>query len=264
MNTQLSKVVLGAVVGLAVATAPAASISYSLTAPTPGTYDIYNFVGAANDGANVNDGGVYADGAGNDGFTYVAFDQTFTTGGLLGAYAINAIWMQHAGYTTNADATWYMVPAGSHFQIRITDPSQSGSAGFVLATDVAITTGLEPNSLPVDLTNTPNGTGTWLRFGLQTPLFLAPNTTYGFDVSSPSSYGGFGVQPFFESLGTSSDLLSGGIAYSSGPVGSGGDNSLTGLVGDRVFLVELSPIPEPGTLALLGAGGLAFWLRRRS
>jgi hypothetical protein len=253
---------------LVAASAHAASISYSLTAPTPGAYDIYNFTGAANDGANVNDGGTYADGNANDAFTYIAFDrgaqgQTFTTGGYLNGYIINAIWLQHAGYTTNTDLTWYMVPVGSRFQIRVTDPSQSGSSGFVLGTELATTTGLEPDTLPAALTSTANGTGTWLRFGLGTPLTLGANTTFGFDVSSPSSFGGYGVQPFFEALGTSSDVLGGGIAYSSGANGSGGDDILTSRVGDRVFLLEMTLVPEPSMFALAGLG-LAMLLRRRS
>jgi hypothetical protein len=268
MKTKL--LILCGTLALAVASAHAASISYSLTAPTAGAYDIFNLTGAANDGANVNDGGVYADGNLNDAFTYVAFDrgaqgQTFTTGGFLSGYTINAIWMQHAGYTANTDLTWYMDPAGSDFQIRVTDPSQSGNAGFVLGSEIATTTGSELNTLPLGIVNSANGTGTWLRFGFGTPLTLGANTTCGFDVSAPGSFGGFGVQPFFETLGTSSDALGGGAAYSSGANGSGGDNILTARVGDRVFLVELTPVPEPSTFALIGLGGLAaVLLRRRS
>ena len=257
-------------VALAVASVRAASVSYSLTAPTPGVNDVYNLSGAAADGGNVSDGGVYVDGAGNDAFTYIAFDrgaqgQTFMTGGSLGGYFITAVWLQHAGYTANTDATWYMDPAGSDFQIRVTDPSQTGTAGFVLGSEIATTTGSEPNTLPAAISNTPNGTGTWLRFGLSSPIALNASTLYGFDVSSPSSFGGFGSQPFFEALGTSADAYVAGAAYSSGANGSGGDNILTARVGDRVFMVELALVPEPSTAALLGAAGLmGLFLRRKS
>jgi hypothetical protein len=69
---------------LADAALRAATLTLSTTAPTPGTNDIYNFSGASHEGANVGDGGAYADGPANDAFTYVAGDradqgQTFTT-----------------------------------------------------------------------------------------------------------------------------------------------------------------------------------------
>jgi len=259
-----------ALLGLTALSANAATVSYSTTAPTPGANDIYNLTGAANDGANVNDGGVYADGGANDAFTYVAFDrgamgQTFTTGGSLTGYSLGAIWLQHAGYTANTDLTYYMAPAGSDFQIRLTNPLLSGGAGFVLGSEIATTTGSEANTLPAAFSNSPNGTGTWLRFGLGTPWSLSANTTYGFDVSSPNSFGGFGSQPFFETLGTASDVLANSLAYTSGPNGSGGDNILTARVGDRVFLLELTPgvVPEPSVATLVLLGGVAAFLRRK-
>jgi hypothetical protein len=35
------------------------------------------------------------------------------------------------------------------------------------------------------------------------------------------------------------------------------------LVGDRVFLLSVTPVPEPSTFVLIGLGGLAVLLRRR-
>ena len=70
---------------------------------------------------NVNDGSIYANGAANDAFTYIAFDrsamgQTFITGTNGAGYQLKAVWLRHVGYTANTDMTFYMVPAGSDFR----------------------------------------------------------------------------------------------------------------------------------------------------
>lgn len=246
----------------------AATLSYYTVDPVLGTNDISNFSGAAVDAENVNDGGTYADGGANDGFTYVAFDrggigQTFTTGPNGAGYQLKAIWVRHVGYTNNTAQTYYMAPAGSDFQIRLTDPAQSGTVGFVLATEIATTTGGEANALPTGIANTANGTARWLRFALGTPLNLNANTVYGFDVSSPNSFGGYGSQPFFETFGTSNNVYAAGVAYTSGPNGSGGDDSMTACVGDRVFALEMAgQVVVPTIVAhpanrMVVAGGVA-------
>lgn len=267
MKLKLLSTIVWANLALVVASAPAASLTLTSTAPTPGTYDIYNFTGAAADGGNVNDGGTYLNGYDNDAFTYVAGDQTtkgqtFTTGGLSGGYSLSSIWVQHAGYTSNAsqgsdyNGTWWHMAAGGTLTLRVTDPSQAGSAGFVLATETYTTTGLE--GWGTGYNNSDNGDGMWLDFALATPVALNPDKTYGFDLTGSANN-----NVFFEWLGTSSDAFSGGSAYRGSTVATP-DNTLNGLVGDRVFLLGLSPVPEPSTLALMGLAGLAFLLRRRS
>src|SRR5262249_38837696 len=121
----------------------AASLTLSATAPTPGTNDIYNFSGASHDGANVCNGGAYADGAANDAFTYVAGDradqgQTFTTGSNTNGYLVNAIWARHAGYTNNTALTWWQMNSGTTLTVRITDPSQAGTTRFAVHTEAYV------------------------------------------------------------------------------------------------------------------------------
>ena len=241
---------------LAGASLQAATISYSIANPALGTNDISNFIGVGRDSLNVSDGGAYNDGGANDAFTYIAFDrgaigQVFTTGTNPAGYQVKAVWLRHVGYSTNSDTTYYMVPAGSHFQIRVTDPAQAGNAGFAIATETAVTTGTELNTMPTGFSSSANGTGIWLRFQLATPVHLNANTSYGFDVSSPGSFGGFGTQPFMETLGTSNNVYVGGAAYTSGPNGSGGDNTMATNVGDRVFAVEMVGQSVPPTIAAL-------------
>jgi hypothetical protein len=265
MKTKL--LILCGTVALAVVTAHAGSLNLSSTAPTPGANDIYNLTGSADDAGNVNDGGTYQNGWLNDGFSYVAGDQTtkgqtFTTGGLVGGYILSDIWLQHAGYTANVNpgngtynGTWWRMQGGVATTVRITNPSQVGTGGFALASETCLTPG--GTSWADNWYNSDNGDGMWLHITLAAPVTLAANTAYGFDFTSLNN------DFFFEWLGTSTDALGGGSAYRGSTVASP-DNTLNALVGDRVFLLGLTPVPEPSTLALIGLGGLTILLRRRS
>jgi DUF1680 family protein len=220
----------------------AASLTLSVSAPTPGTNDIYNFSGASHDGANVCAGGAYADGAANDAFTYVAGDradqgQTFTTGSITNGCLVNAIWVRHAGYTNNTDLTWWQMNSGVTLTVRVTDPSQAGASGFAVRTETYVTTGTEGWSGGF---NSANGDGDWLRFVFATPVSLATNKTYGFDLTSATT----GV--FFEWLGTSNNVFPGGSAYNGSTAGSA-DNTMNMLVGDRVFLIEMVSVTNAVT-----------------
>lgn len=237
---------------LAQTVAPAASLTLSAGAPTPGTNDLYNFAGASRDGLNVSDGGAYADGGANDAFTYVAGDrasqgQTFTTGDNTNGCLVSAVWARHAGYTNNSATTWWQMNSGVTLSVRITDPAQAGTAGFEVRAEAYTTTGNEGwygghNSL--------NGDGYWLRFAFATPVVLQTNKTYGFDLTSATT------GAFFEWLGTSSDVFAAGGAYKGSTAGAT-DNTCVSLAGDRVFLVEMAgstatnpPPPLTSTVAL--------------
>lgn len=221
----------------------AAVMTLHTTAPTPGGFDIYNFVGTDSDIDNVGEGttGVYD----NDGVTYVAHDrggqgQTFVTSGSRAEYMLTGVWVQHVGYTTAADTTWYRMQPGGRLQIRITDPAASGTNNFVLSSEIYEITGQENNALPEETTNDATGTGLWFHVTLDTPIVLAPNTEYGFDLTSLSGLEGV---MFFETRGIRDDAAGGnpytdGSAYVTGSDGTA-DNILTSAPGDRVFVVEL-------------------------
>lgn len=228
------------------------TLNFLTSAPTPGANDIYNFTGSANDSGNVNDGGAYSDGAANDAFTYLSsFDkpsqgQTFTTG--PGGGKVTAIWIRHAGYTTDTVDTYWQFAAGTPVTSRITDPSQVNTAGFALDAETYTITGSEYLNPGTGFSLT--GSGMWLRLGLTNGPTLSANTTYGFDVTLLSS-----GTSYFEALGTDSDAYSGGTAYRGSTVGAV-DNSLNPLSGDRVFLVELNGHFVPPTP--LNSGVLNF------
>ena len=81
-----------------------------------------------------------------------------------------------------------------------------------------------------------NGDSMWLHFTLASPVLLATNTLYGFDLTevTPDS----GAQ--FEWLGTETNVFSGGYAYN-GSTPDTPDYTMNPLVGDRVFLLQLTP-----------------------
>jgi len=250
------------------ASVQAATVTFSTIAPTPGPYDVYNFVGATRDANNV--GTTPYDSWLNDEWTYLALDraaqgQTFVTGSSNPVYLLTGFWLQHVGYTentasgTNNNGTWYSIPLNSRFGIRITDPAASGTAGFVLGSETYTVTRNEANILPADVTSSANGTGTWIHFVLDTPIPVAANKTYGFDVVSMTG----NPNMFFEILGIKDDSpdppgnpYPTGTAYRSGASGKG-NNVLTVAPGDRVFVVELvgappikASIPNPADKAI--------------
>jgi autotransporter-associated beta strand protein len=238
----------------------AATLSYQTTAPTPGTSDVSNFTGASNDRDNVGGDGS-SDGAGNDAGTYVAGDrpqqgQTFTTGANAGGYQVKAVWLRHAGYTSNTVNTFWRTANGAGLTVRVTNPAAAGAGSFALATETVTTTGSEsgtPNALaPVTTgTSSMNGTGVWVRFAFSQPVTVQPNTQYGFDVTSTSA------TLYFETLGIR-DSASGGNPYAGGSAYNGGtngapDNAMNTLSGDRVFLVELEAVNPPTATPTLAA-----------
>ncbi len=189
-------------------------------------------------------------GAANDAYTYVAHDrvtqgQTFTTGSMPGGYLLTDIWVRHVGYTANtidpntpgSNGTFWDMASGGGVTLRITSPSHAGSAGFVLHSETYAATGTE--GWPTSPASSLNGDGMWLHFTLSSPVSLATNAVYGFDLTSVTNN-----NVFFEWLGNSTNLFSGGAAYIGSTVGAP-DNSMNLLVGNRVFLLQLVPQSHP-------------------
>jgi alpha-D-xyloside xylohydrolase len=243
--TRLKNLTAAVVIASAVR-ASAVTLSLSSVAPEPTPGDVYNFVGASMDMDNVHASGdaPATNGPANDRYTYIANDQadqgqTFTTGASAGGYQLTEIWIRHAGYTANtidpdtpqSNGTWWQMGAGGGLTLRITSPAKADTSGFVLASETYTPTGTE--GWPESATSSLNGDEHWLHFTLSTPVALAANTTYGFDLTSIINN-----NTFFEWLGNSTNVFSGGAAYRGGTAGVP-DNALNRLVGDRVFLVRL-------------------------
>jgi hypothetical protein len=227
--------------------AQAAVLTFHTTQPAVDADDVYSLTGAARDMDNV--GTSTADGAANDGQTYIAHDrngkgQTFKTPDEAGSFRINAVTVRHCGYTSaNTVATWYQTVANSRLIIRLTDPSLKDTDNFVLNSETYTIIGTEANIFSLGVTsNSMTGTGTWITAAFDTPIILPPNSTFGFDWTTA---GGSGAT-FFELHGIKDTAVGGnpypdGTAYSTGSVGAPGSNMIVNQ-GDRVFIVDLTRI----------------------
>jgi hypothetical protein len=246
-------------------------ISFHDTPPTPDGDDQFNFVGGSRDGLNVNDENGL-DGPLNDSFTYVANDrprqgQSFRTPAATQVWRVQSIWLRMAGYTNNGfmpepgfNGTDTDFSAGGVFLLRVRDLEPFG--GHLLIEPYLLTGTEANNPNPVRRSSTTNGPGTWMRLALSSgAVDLAPNHLYSFDVTSTAA-----ENRLFEWLGTSNDTYAGGSAYNGTQLGFGSsptEQAVNPLQGDRVFMVQMSLIPEPGGAALAALGSLALVFRRR-
>ena len=130
--------------------------------------------------------------------------------------------------------------------LRVVDPSVEGTPAFILTDETYSVTGTETGIelMPDNWNENKFGTGTWIHFELGTPVRLAENRQYGFDVTVTTANWSY----HFETAGVAEDSYRGGSAYSTGT--KGGTNSLyldELYKGDRTFIVELTEItPNTG------------------
>jgi hypothetical protein len=209
--------------------ASAATLSFSASAPTPGPDDQF-FLGALSN----------PPGSGDASSVYMYSDrpaqgQSFTTGNNPAGYLLQAFTLLTTGDVGNTNP--------KTFDLRVVAPS-GVLVGTPLWTDSVTSAGAIPANQ-------------YITFTLDTPLFLAANTLYGFDGAIP----GNGLQI----NGTDDTAAYGpGTGYSSGSNGAGGtDYTVRSL--DRVFVAHLTAVPEPSSLVLaaVGAIGLLGLGRRR-
>lgn len=169
--------------------------------------------------------------------------QTFTTGGNVPGYTLNAITVQ-SDKTTVGSAS-YRVRVGSVSGTSFTSfTPETGNFGAVADNE-------------------------FVTFTLDTPLLLSANTVYGFDIGlfspSPNAFATVGWQ-----LRNNTGQFAGGQRYTStGPtqetryLGSGTVSFHNPADSDRIFHLDLTAnstgaVPEPATatIALFGLGGL--------
>ena len=214
----------------------AATITTQTAAPSVGASDLAQMVSPDSDAENIGGAGITIS-ADNDAFTYVANDRTtqgqlFTTGAELEGYWLNSIWVRHVGYTSYLDnGTWAGFGDASQITLRIVDPSQVNTAGFIVHSEIVTVSSGNGFSGGGSW----NGSGKWIKIALANPIVLDPNKQYGFDLTSYS--------PWFELAGMETNQYSGGSAYT-----TAGDEDLNlGILhaGDRTFVVDLSSLLVP-------------------
>jgi len=224
MNKQLRVILIAGLV-LSASLAHGATISWSSTAPAVNGDDISNFNGTTSDAGNINSGNnaqtVVAGGQGQQG-------QTFTTGGDTGGYVLMAITLQHVKYSSNT-TSYDLGPgwgSGNPFTLRI--GTISGGTFTATSTETAAMNSYFPNGSYND-----TGSGAYCTLTLDTPIILAPNTTYAFSLDSSN--------PWFElnGNGTTDANYGGGTAFTATEQSS--PAAATTYTGDRVFHLDLAP-----------------------
>lgn len=220
------------------------AMTYADGPPAGGPDGVANGVGAPFDAGNIGGTGVNLDGApnnglANDAFTCVANNQpvqgqTFRTGEAAHGYQLQAITVRMAGYTNNQATGDNRVSWNLHEQngpVMLTVCRITGSTRTVLTIQ---------NFQAGDVGNpghgsSANGPGEYITFHLPFTTYLAPKTTYGFELRI-----GNGGANFFEWLGTRDPAAyPGGTAYR--PAG----DTIEPVAGDRVFLADLSALDAP-------------------
>ena len=204
----------------------AVTMTFTTTAPTPGTYDQANLLddqtvpGGTTPGGGTYNSQAFSDNGGPPG-------QTFTTpaaaSGTMPVFALSSVWLKGAN----------------------TGGGNSGGGVFTTATwGVRVSSVSDPNLTPIKtITLIPTVTGAlgnewyaWTFSGADIAV-LQPLTQYAFDVFSSGGYLGF------DAAGDAS--YANGTAFNSaGPVRSFTDTTLGNLANhgyDRTFLVALSP-----------------------
>lgn len=235
-------------------TARAATVTFSPSNSPPlgGAIIISNLVGHVGYDGTGSDPGPQSN---VDDPKYVANDQpvqgqTFTTGTNPNGYKLTSVSLRHVSYST-----FILVP-GLNYTIRITRPL-SATTLTVIASETAE---VSEDGSNCDTCNFPSfgnqythvtGTGRYITFTFDTPVPLAPNTVYGFDVGAADANGG-DIGHYWETDGRDStppphgatwtpmDPYPGGNAYNSGLSNGRGDNTMTNKAGDRVFVVALT------------------------
>lgn len=188
--------------------------------------------------------------------------QTFTTGSNVGGYSLSAISLRQVSWGTTY---WDYTGGTITLQIFQWDSANAfpGAHNITQLSLETATVGGEIDGITYSqgVPDVPR----WLTVSLDSPVTLAANAMYGFQIMSNGTGGN--DQFFIQPDGTNTNTYSNGFAIGTpnisglpdtGAVWDGGN----GQPGDRSFVATMTAVPEPSAALL---GGLAFLtlLRRR-
>ena len=226
------------VVSLAVA-AQAGTVRFSTQAPDVGPLDIAQLDEPTTSQNNVASHLNVDNAWSNDGATYIAGDrttlgQTFTTASDHETYYMRGFWLKHVLIESSlTNGTWWNVAnAGVVLTFRVS--AVADTALTVVRTDAYTLTGTEENNFGTGGTGTAPfglGTGTWIYFEFNTPVALAADSQYAFDVTVTSG------TLYFETAGVIDSRYPGGSAFNTSV--KNGLNLGTVWEGDRTFVVDM-------------------------
>jgi len=227
----------------------AQSMSESATAPT-GNVILQQLVGGSTSGS--------PGASGHDYLNNPPPGETFTLGSAatLGAVTVQGngdagYWSGSAFYGTLGSSP---ITAGLEWQLEI--GSVSGTTITPLATEQV--TGFAPAA-----------NNTFITFNLASPISLAAGNEYEFSFNLLNNLSNGGDSTWYGLSESLTPQIGAGNAFNNGAtVGSFGDTVVpitTGTPGqyDFVFVLQSAPVPEPGTMALIGLGGLGLLAFRR-
>ena len=225
-----------AMLWMAGASAHAATIAFSTTAPTFDGDDITQLTMGTLATNSISYGGDFS----ADNANYIAFDrpaqgQTFTPGA---AGQITSITVKSTTGTSS-------IPSGIQLTLRISTVSGTTLAPFY--TDVAVL----PSGNGIDISDK------YVTFTLTTPQTVVAGTTYGFDFGNTPGNEGF----YFQIDGAANSSYAGGTSYSSGVKNGFGTTTADVRSTDRTFGISI--VPEPSAALLGGLGILTLLVRRR-
>ena len=221
--------------------------------------------------------------------TYVAGDnncclgQTFTTGANAGGYFLTSISFMQVANSSTWDSMNGLGSQGIRlFQmgngITAGNPYNSSPTYYQSVSQILDSETIQYPTLTSGgnfFNSTPGTSAWWVTVTFGAPISLQANTQYGFDLQTDGT-GGNG-DFFMEWNGTSTAGYGGGEAFVDGANGNSPDANITtdqgaflgysGSIsggGSHTFVAAMQAVPEPSALALMGLGGLAVLLRRRS
>ncbi len=174
-----------------------------------------------------------------------ALGQTFTTGSNADGYHLSSISVRQVSWGTTF---WDFTGGTVTLQVfRINSNNGGGVWGITQLALETATVGGEDDGLTYS-SGTPGANARWLTVTLDSPVVLAPNTIYGFQIVAPGTGGN--DQFFLQLDGTSTNSYAGGFAIGTGKVGGQPDPGLVydggnGQPSDRAFVATMTSLTEP-------------------